>query len=652
MRNRLGYIILLSALALSEPAFAVTRQSQTTLNAFLRYEPEFSTALRTLQDLDRKLKNAEGDEASEIWLKAEGVMGNVEDRYDSLEDLFNITLSRNPGDQVELQDGFNKLDDAYRLVRDFYTDNYTYRNENAEKQSVEVVEAPASTPSGYKDTPYSVQPISAADDYKLSLSSDEPKKHGVDVIGSIKVNYRDAKEIHQSTGLDTPNDFAEGHLLLTYEMNENRSFSIDEKYFTKERNEKSRENHLTLSYFTKHGDNSGFTVRDKLQHVWYPDNSAKNYRVNLLEGIYTKIYDNNHERTLTGAFKAKRYSKNSRSDYNQYSLNDSETWINRDNTVFAELKSDFVKYRNAGNLDYKNLNLYVEVDQSYSGNKAEMKISDTYDRRLYETESIAAYRTSYYDNIFQFSYELPVNDKVTYTFDGDYTKHNYGSDEPRGYAELNVFNGVVIKTDRRTYLKGDFRYVYNDENTRSSAHRNNIYHIGWQRNFNRDYRLTIDDTYHDRNSVENGALDFKQNTLTTDFSWRIKKNYRLSWVSEYFQRDYDRISLGVADYRYFESGFDISYSKRKAYDWKISQKWRNMSFRNWGGVATDWTTRVQPVTEIKYNHWLRDNLKLGLRATWEKTYYREYNNDSQELEYHFDDLMYNKEIFASLEYIF
>lgn len=651
MRNRIGYMILLSALALSEPAFAISSQSETTLNAFRRYEPEFSSALRSLQDLDRKLKNESGD-TSEIWLKAESVMGMAEDRYDSMEDLYNITLSRNPADQIELQDGFTRLDDLYRQVRDFYTDNYTYRGEKTEeKPAVEVEEAPAPVTSSNSQPAHSIEPL-PADDYKVTLSSDKTEDEKVHVSGSLKLAYRDAKEIHQATGEETPNDYAQGHLLLTYEVDENRSFYLDEKYFTKERNEKSRENHLTLSYFTKHGDDSGFTVRDKLQHVWYPDNSAKDYRVNLLEGVYTKIYDGNHEKTITAAFKTKRYSENSRSDYNQYSLYDSDTWFNRDGSVFAEFKSDFVRYRNSSRLDYDNFNIYLDINKSFSGNKAELRIADTYDRRIYDTESIVAYRTSYYDNFFQLSYELPVNDKVTYSFDGEYTKHNYGADEPRGYTELNVFNGVTIKTDDRSMLKGDFRYVYNDENTRSSAHKNNILHIGFVRNVNKNFRITVDDIYHDRNSVENEALDFKQNTLTADFSWRIRNDYRLSWISEYFQRDYDNISLGVADYRYFESGFDISYSKRKAYDWKISQKWRDIGYRNWGGVASDWHNRVQPVTEIRYNKWLRDNLKLGLRAIWEKTYYREYNNDSQELEYHFDDLMYNKEIYASLEYIF
>jgi hypothetical protein len=281
-----------------------------------------------------------------------------------------------------------------------------------------------------------------------------------------------------------------------------------------------------------------------------------------------------------------------------------------------------------------------------------MRVSNTYDRRTYENESLVAFRTSYYDDFFQFDYNLPVNDKVTYSFNGEYNKRNYGSDEPRGYSEINVFNGFTVKTDDRSYWSGDYRYIYNDENTRDAAHKNNIFHVGWVRNVNKDYRIKLDETYHNRNSVQNAVLDFEQNDFVADLSWRLKKDYKFSWITEHFIRRYDDISINVADYRFLESGFNVSFYKRKCYDWRITQKWRNMEYRNWGGVPSGWTSHVQPVTEIYFNRWLRDDLKLAVRATWEKTYYSEFNNDSQELEYNFGDLVYNKQIYASLEYTF
>ena len=156
---------MISALALAEPAFAISRQSENALNAFRRYEPEFSNTLRSLQELKRKQDNKGEDisESSDAWLKAENLMSKVEDRYDLMEDLFNNTLSRNPADQNELREGFNRLDDIYRKVRDFYTDNYVYGDENKEeKGQKEVTEESPESPET-SETAYELNPISASD---------------------------------------------------------------------------------------------------------------------------------------------------------------------------------------------------------------------------------------------------------------------------------------------------------------------------------------------------------------------------------------------------------------------------------------------------------------------------------------------------------
>ena len=182
--------------------------------------------------------------------------------------------------------------------------------------------------------------------------------------------------------------------------------------------------------------------------------------------------------------------------------------------------------------------------------------------------------------------------------------------------------------------------------------KNNIIHIGWVRSINKDYKIKFDDTYHQRNSVTNEALDFDQNDFVADLSWNLKNNYKLSWTTEHFIRRYDNISMNFADYRYIQSGFNLSFYKRKCYDWQISQRWRKLEFRNLGGAPSDWDGRMQPVTEVKYNRWLKDDLKLTINGTLEKTYYSEFNNASQEMEYNFADRVYNKQVYASLEYIF
>ena len=654
MRNKISYILLLSALALTEPAFALSPQSQNALKAFRRYEPEFNNSLRSLQELKRKQENITDDEnlskTSEMWLKAENIMSKVEDRYDLMEDLYNNTRSKNPADQIELQEGFNRLEDSYKKVRDYYTENYTY-NANEKEPSKEEKEEKNEE---YEDYPYQVNPILAEDSYaNVLVASDQEKKEKVKVIGNLKLEFRDSTEKHTNPNMGdkVPNDLTSGRLKLTYELDKNRQLYIEEKYLARERNEKVKENHFTLSFMKKNDDNSALTFRDKLQHVWYPDDSDKNYHTNLLEALYVKNRRNN-ELELSLGFKTKSFPHNSRADYNEYIFNGQETWIKKDSNIIAELTTEFVRYKNVGNLDYKNINLYTELNKDFSGNKANLMVSNTYDRRLYEEESLVSFRTSYYDDLFQLNYNLPVNDKTTYNFEGTYSKRNYGSDEPRGYAEIDIHNGVTVQTDDRTLVTGDYTYIYNDENTRDSAHKNNIFHVGWQRNVNNDYTIKINDTYHVRNSVQNEILDFNQNQLTIDLSWTLKNNYKLSWITEHFNRRYDNISINLADYRYLESGFVYSYYKRKCYDWSIEQKWRKMEFRNWGGVASDWTSHTQPVTNIKYNKWLRNNLKLAIRGTIEKTYYSEFHNDSQELEFNFGDPIYNKEIYASLEYMF
>ena len=653
---------MLSALALTEPAFAISRQSENALNAFRRYEPEFSNTLRSLQELKRK-QNNEGEAASEssdTWLKAENLMSKVEDRYDLMEDLYNNTLSRNPADQNELREGFNRLDDIYIKVRDYYSDNFASKGESKEEvkgQKEVTEESPESSET--TENAYELNPVSASDEYENVITAEDQEKaktkekEKVKVTGNFKLEFRDSDEKHENPGMGgtVPNDMTSGRLRLNYELAENRQLYLEEKYLTRERNEKIKENHFTLSFMKKNDDHSAFTLRDKLQHVWYPDDTNKNYRTNLLEAVYAKNM-RNRDLELSLGFKTKTYPRNSRSDYNEYSISGSESWMKIDSTLMVELTSEFVKYKNVGNLDYKNLNIHAELNKSYKGNSADLTLANTYDRRLYEHESLVSFRTSYYDDLFILNYAMPVNDRVNYSFEGQYSKRNYTSDEPRGYAEINIFNGFNIKTDDRTFVSADYRYIYNDENTREYAHKNNFFHVGWARTVNRDYKIKFEDTYHQRNSVTNAALDFDENDFIADLTWNLKNDYKLSWVTEHFLRRYDNISVNFTDYRFLESGFNLSFYKRKCYDWKLSQRWRKMEFRNLGGVPSGWTSKIQPVTEISYNRWLKNNLKFAVNGLLEKTFYSEFNNASQELEYNFADKVYNKQVYASLEYIF
>ena len=69
----------------------------------------------------------------------------------------------------------------------------------------------------------------------------------------------------------------------------------------------------------------------------------------------------------------------------------------------------------------------------------QVSVSNTFDRRSYNNESVNLYRTSYYDNYLRFAYTLPMHSVLTYVFEAQHNKHEYGSDSLRGYSELDLF---------------------------------------------------------------------------------------------------------------------------------------------------------------------------------------------------------------------
>jgi hypothetical protein len=124
----------------------------------------------------------------------------------------------------------------------------------------------------------------------------------------------------------------------------------------------------------------------------------------------------------------------------------------------------------------------------------------------------------------------------------------------------------------------------------------------------------------------------------------------LSWNNAYLARIYDQ--LIYRDYKYLQSGLELSYSSGRKYDWQIEQSWKKFSFRNGNNVSTGWESEVQPLTEVRYNVALNQELKLRLRASWEKTYYRSFDTRSQELLWDFTRPMTITEFYGGLEYVF
>jgi hypothetical protein len=172
----------------------------------------------------------------------------------------------------------------------------------------------------------------------------------------------------------------------------------------------------------------------------------------------------------------------------------------------------------------------------------------------------------------------------------------------------------------------------------------------WRKKINDSFRIRVDDTLHIRKSVQGETMDFKENLLNAKLTWKLNSGINLSWNNEYLTRIYDQ--LIYEDYKYLLSGVQFSYAKAKKYDWRVEQSWRKFSFRNANNVSTGWESEAQPFTELRYNLTLSDDLKLRLRASWEKTYYRSFDNRSQELLWEFESPMTITEFYGGLEYEF
>ncbi|MEW6711543.1 MAG: hypothetical protein AB1403_17100, partial [Candidatus Riflebacteria bacterium] len=549
--------------------------------------------------------------------------------------------------------------------RNFYTQKFV---EVGKVPATEPEKADAVKSAAVEETPAepvpatevkSAKPVNEAPAAKPEETAKvEEKSKKVEVSGLLNLDFRNRNEIYRTqsnaapfTTVESalPNNLGQAKLSLKYTFDEKRQLFVDDRYLRRERNEPVHENYLTLAYLLKVNSNRAWTFKNTLQHSWYPDNGVKDYRDNLTE-VYFNDRWSKRERLANLGYQYRVYPRYSRSDYHQFNLSDQETWFIDNGNIFAELTGNWRRYRNVDDLDYDNFNLYSEYSKTYSGNKADLSLSNTYDRRMYDREAINLYRASYWDNYFRVNYELPVHDSLTYLVEGQYQKRNYLADEPRGYAQLNFFSAARMKFDRNSKGQFDYRYIFNDENTTFRAHKNHLFHGMWQKKVTDTFKIRVDDTFHVRNSVEGEVMDFKENLFNAKLSWALRSGIALTWNNEYLSRIYDQIVY--RDFRYFLSGLVFSYAKGSKYDWKFEQSWKKFSFRNGNNLSTGWEAEAQPLTEVRYNVALNDVLKLKLRASWEKTFYRQFDTRSQELLWDFTRPMTITEFYGGLEYEF
>jgi hypothetical protein len=653
MKKSLFVIIsLVLALAVG-PAFALAVASERAIEAFNRYEPDFSNSLRRLEELDRKVENQNMDLKSEkykdVVSDADDIMDYVQKRYDLMEDLFTTVSGDYPLDRAELFENFSRIDDLYRETRNFYLERFVNGN-RTKSAGDKKIEDSASAP-----VPAVVSDDKAA---ATTIGKEVEKPRKVEISGTLKLDFRNRNEVYRTqtktlpfTNLETalPNNLSQAKLNLSYEIDQNRKLFLENRFLRRERNEPVHENYLTLAYLYKVNQNRAWTFKNTLHHSWYPDNGVKDYRDNLAEIFFNDRWSK-RERLANLGYQSRVYPRYTRSDYHQFNLSDQETWFIENGNIFAELKGNWRRYRNVDDLDYDNFNFYGEYNKTYSGNKADLSVSNTYDRRMYDQEAINLYRASYWDNYFRVNYDLPVHDKLSYLIEGQYQKRNYLADEPRGYAQMNFFSAAKLKFDKNTRGQLDYRYIYNDENTTLRAHKNHKFHGMWQRKVTNQFKIRVDDTFHVRNSVQGEVMDFKENLFNAKLSWALRNGIALTWNNEYLSRIYDQIVY--RDFRYFLTGLVFSYAHGRKYDWKFEQSWRKFSFRNGNNISTGWESEAQPLTEVRYNVALNDELKLKLRASWEKTFYRQFDNRSQELLWEFTRPMTITEFYGGLEYEF
>lgn len=670
MKRNILTIILLAVVLLGSPIYALSsKTSEGAMTAFSRYEPDFAKAQRRLEELDRRVSSLDVSDSKRLEdadEEAEETMNRIQKRYDLMEDLYKSVSGDYPADQAELLEGFSRLDDYYRAIRDYYTEKFVYRGQKQADKPVETA-APASSAAKTTETPASQQPASQPVDSANPVetasaaaknAAEEPK---LDVSGVLKLELKNRNEVYRTqsnalpfTTVETalPNNFGQGKLALTYKFDKKRELFVENRFLKRRRTYPIHENYFTLAYMLKESSDRAWTIKNTLQHLWSPGSGVRDYRSNLAEVFYNECWTKRERLTNLG-YQTKTNPNNANLDYYQVNLGDQETWFRENGNFFLEFKGNWRRLLNVNDQDYDNANLYGEYNRSFAGNKAELSISDTFDRRMYDQESINAYRTSYFDNYFRLNYELPVHDSLSYAFEGQHQVRSFASDEPRGYKELNLFTVAKFKISKDVRAQADYRYVYNDENTRDRAHKNHKLHGMWQKSFSEDFRVRVDDTMHIRTATDAGGkkMEFKENLFNTKLSWRLKNSMQLVWNNEYLSRLYERLSVNYRDYRYLLSSFQLSYAKARKYDWKIEQGWRWFDFRN-GAVSTGWEGETQPVTMIGYNCSLREDLKLTLRASWEKTYERPFDVDSNELLWKFTAPKTNTEFSGGLEYMF
>jgi len=663
MRNRIAAtMIVFAMLLMAAQVFGLALASSKALDAFRRYEPDFLNAYYKLQEMDRKISNQNLDSKSDAFAvvkdDAAETMEFIQKRYDLLDDLYKSVSGDYPADRANLMDGFQRIDDLYRKVRDFHMDRFQERslipaaNKGGTKHESQADQLVPTATQTQAEPVRHIEPVAGAvatagAAFGETATKAEPAEKKVSLTGTLKLEARNRNEHYTDSDTAVPNNLSQARLSLMYERDARNKLVLDEKMLQRRRNELVKENVLSLGWLHTHSKNTAVTVKDTLHHVWYPETATKNYRDNLAE-VFWNSKQGKYEYLLNLGMDNRVYPRYSRSDFSQLNYNSQTTYFVPNGTLFYEGTHNWRSYKNSPSLDYINSTYYGEFSRSYSGNKSDISVSNTYDTRNYGNEAINLFRSSYWDNYFRFQYDLPVSKTFSWSFEDEWQKRNYPSDDPRGYSQLKLRTTANIFIDKQTRGRFGYLYTMNHENTRLKTHKNHEFSGMWERKYSDTFKLRFEDTYHRRNGVVDDSMDFKENVLIAKAVWRLPRKIELTWRNELLNRVYS--GTVYPDFKYVASLVSASYAKPKKYDWLFETGYKAFSHEK--GVKTGWNDSAQPMVLAKVNFVLRDDLKLHLSASSEKSFYKSFDTLAQELLWDFTRPMTVTEFYGGLEYDF
>lgn len=166
-------------------------------------------------------------------------------------------------------------------------------------------------------------------------------------------------------------------------------------------------------------------------------------------------------------------------------------------------------------------------------------------------------------------------------------------------------------------------------------------------------RFRIMDTFHRRDSEVGNLLDYDENEIGGRVNWQLSGRQELVWNVSYLNRGYDTDYFN--SYRYLLNGLTLQYNKPKKVDWLIRGELQQLRFDRANAASPyalfDDTTTLNKV-EGRYNFWIGDDKRVKFTAMRQKTYYKSFDNISQELLLDFTRPLTVTEFIGELEYNF